>query len=433
MAGLGLAGFLGTEPSLLAAGSVPGTHFAPRAKRMIFLFMAGGPSHVDLFDPKPAIRKFAGQRPGSTNIRTERVTGGLLPSPFQFRQCGENGVEMSELLPHLQGCADDLCVIRSVHATNPNHGPATNFMVSGRTDPTHPSLGAWVSYGLGTENQDLPGFVSLGRASFGSARNGYLPGEHQATTIGIERSAPAQMIRHLKNLRIEPSRQERQLEFLRTMNAPHLAERGDDPLIEARIRAMETAFRMQTAAPRVFDIRQETAATRALYGEGVFADSCLLARRLVENGVRFVQINNGGWDHHENINKDIAKKCREIDRPIAALLTDLKQRGLLDDTLVLWGGEFGRTPVSENGDGRDHNPHGFTVFMAGGGVRGGMAHGVTDEFGFRAVENRVSVHDLHATVLHLLGVDHERLTYRYSGRDFRLTDVAGEVVRPILA
>ena len=300
-------------------------------------------------------------------------------------------------------------------------------MVTGRTDPTHPSIGAWVSYGLGTENRDLPGFVSLGGASFGSARSGYLPGEHQGTTIRVERTAPSQMIRHLKNPRIDLASQEKQLEFLRSMNAPHLADRGLDPLLEARMRAMETAFRMQTAAPRVFDIRQETKATRDLYGEGAFADSCLLARRLVENGVRFVQVNNGGWDHHENINQEVAKKSREIDQPIAALLTDLKQRGLLDETLVLWGGEFGRTPVSENGDGRDHNPHGFTVFLAGGGVRGGTIHGATDEFGFRAVENRVSVHDLHATMLHLLGIDHERLTYRYSGRDFRLTDVAGEV------
>jgi hypothetical protein len=400
---------------------------------MILLFMSGGPSHIDLFDPKPSIRKFAGQRPGSANIRTERVTGGLLPSPYGFRKCGESGMDIGELLPHLQRCADDLCVIRSVYATNPNHGPATNFMVTGRTDPIHPCIGAWVSYGLGTENKDLPGFISIGRAGFGSARNGYLPGEHQATTINVDRAAPSQMIRNLKNPRIDLEQQRRQLEFLREVNGPHLAERGFDPLLEARIRAMETAFRMQTAAPRVFDIRQETKATRALYGEGSFADSCLLARRLVENGVRFVQINNGGWDHHEHINKEIANKSREIDQPITALLTDLKQRGLFDETLVVWGGEFGRTPVSENGDGRDHNPHGFTVFMAGGGVRGGTVHGATDEFGFRAVENRVSVHDLHATILHLLGVDHERLTYRYSGRDFRLTDVSGEVIKPILA
>lgn len=429
--GLGLASYLGTEPAFAAALASP--HFPPKAKRVIFLFMAGGPSHLDMFDPKPAIQKFAGKRPGGVDLRTERVTGGLLPSPFSFQKCGESGIEVSELLPHLRGCVDDLCVVRSVYSTNPNHGPATNFMVSGRTDPTHPSLGAWVSYGLGTENQDLPGFVSLGGAAFSSARNGYLPGEFQGTPIDVSRPTPGQMIRHLANPKIDLAKQERQLEFLREMNGAHLAGRGHDAMLEARVRAMETAFRMQTAAPGIFDIGREPQSTRELYGKGAFADSCLLARRLVENGVRFVQVNNGGWDHHEHINKEIRNKSREIDQPIAALLVDLKRRGLLDDTLVIWGGEFGRTPVSENGDGRDHNPYGFTMLLAGGGVKGGLVHGTTDEFGFRAVDGRVSVHDLHATILYLLGVDHEKLTFRYSGRDFRLTDVEGTVVRPLLA
>ena len=428
--GLGLASFLCSEGAFGADLGRP--HFAPKAKRVIFLLMAGGPSHLDLLDPKPAIARHQGQRPDGVALRTERVTGGLLPSPFSFQNSGESGIEVSELLPHLRGCVDDLCVLRAVHGSNPNHGPATNFMVSGRIDQTHPSLGAWVSYGLGTENQNLPSFVSLGN-SFGAARNGYLPGEHQGTPIELDKPNPDQMIRHLRNPKLDRARQERQLEFLRQANADHLAGRGEDAMLEARIRSMETAFRMQAAAPEVFDIRKEDASTRELYGEGKFANSCLLARRLVENGVRMVQVVNGGWDHHSDISKEIRKKSKEIDQPIAGLLIDLKRRGLLDDTLVIWGGEFGRTPVSENGDGRDHNPYGFTMWMAGGGVKRGLVHGATDEFGFRAVEGRVGVHDLHATILHLLGLDHEKLTYRYSGRDFRLTDVAGEVVRPILA
>jgi Protein of unknown function (DUF1501) len=429
--GLGLASFLCSEGVMGA--DLARTHFPARAKRVIFLLMAGGPSHLDMLDPKPAIAKHAGQRPGGVDLRTERVTGGLLPSPFAFEKCGQSGIEVSELLPHLRGCVDDLCVLRAVHGSNPNHGPATNFMISGRIDQTHPSLGAWVSYGLGTENRSLPSFVSLGNTFTSSARNGYLPGEHQGTPIELDKPSPDQMIRHLRNPKLDRARQERQLEFLRQANANHLADRGEDALLEARIRSMETAFRMQAAAPEVFDIRKEDEATRKLYGEGKFANSCLLARRLVENGVRMVQVVNGGWDHHSDISKEIPKKSREIDQPIAGLLTDLKRRGLLDDTLVIWGGEFGRTPVSENGDGRDHNPFGFTMWMAGGGLKGGHVHGATDEFGFRAVEGRIGVHDLHATILHLLGLDHEKLTYRYSGRDFRLTDVSGEVVREIIA
>jgi Protein of unknown function (DUF1501) len=429
--GLGLASFLCSEQAMGVDLARP--HFAPRAKRVIFLLMAGGPSHIDMLDPKPEIARRAGQRPDGVALRTERITGGLLPSPFAFRKAGESGIEVSDLLPHLRECVDDLCVLRAVYGSNPNHGPATNFMISGRIDQTHPSLGAWVSYGLGTENRSLPGFVSLGNTFTSSARNGYLPGEHQGTPIELDKPSPDQMIRHLRNTKLGRAAQERQLEFIRQANANHLAERGEDALLEARIRSMETAFRMQAAAPEVFDIRKEDATTRRLYGEGKFANSCLLARRLVENGVRMVQVVDGGWDHHSDISKEIRKKSREIDQPIAGLLIDLKRRGLLDDTLVIWGGEFGRTPVSENGDGRDHNPFGFTMWMAGGGVKGGLVHGATDDFGFRAVEGRVGVHDLHATILHLLGLNHEKLTYRYSGRDFRLTDVSGEVVREILA
>ena len=428
--GLGLSSFLHAEGLLAADLNKP--HFAPRAKRVIYLFMGGGPSHLDMLDPKPEILKYAGQRPDGVALRTERVTGGLYASPFNFEKCGASGIDVSDLMPHLKTVVDDLCVLRGVHGSNPNHGPATNFMVSGRIDQVHPVLGSWISYGLGTENKDLPGFVSLGNY-FNVARNGYLPGEHQGTPIDLDKPNPDEMIRHLRNGKLDHEHQARQLEFLHQMNQAHEASRGQDAMLDARIKAMETAFRMQTAAPEVFDIRKESDATKALYGEGKFANSCLLARRLVENGVRFVQVVNAGWDHHANINRDIKKKCQEIDQPIAGLLTDLKSRGLLDDTLVIWGGEFGRTPVSENGDGRDHNPYGFTMFLAGGGVKSGHVHGSTDDFGFKAVDGRVAIHDLHATILHLLGLDHEKLTYRYSGRDFRLTDVAGTVVRDILA
>jgi hypothetical protein len=409
-------------------------HFPARAKRVIFLFMAGGPSHLDMFDPKPALDKFAGKRPGATDLRTERVTGAVLPSPFKFRPGGKSGLPVSDLLPNLRECVDEMCVIRSVHAINPNHSPAANYLATGRIDAVHPGVGAWVSYGLGSENADLPGFVSLG-GGFGQSgfeRNGYLPGQFQATRVSTAESDPEKMIRHLRNSSLSSADQRRQLDALQGFNKSHAEANGNDPLLEARVRAMETAFRMQSAAGEAFDVRREPLRIRESYGNGEFARGCLLARRLVERGVRFVQLSLGGWDHHASINAELRKKCGEIDRPIAALLKDLRQRGLLDDTLVVWGGEFGRTPVSENGDGRDHNHYGFTMWMAGGGVKGGIAHGATDEFGFKAVDNRVAVHDLHATMLHLLGLDHEKLTYRYSGRDFRLTDVSGRVVNEIL-
>jgi uncharacterized protein (DUF1501 family) len=430
---LGLASYLGAAAP---APAVPGKpHFKPRARRVIFLFMAGGPSHLDTFDPKPDLAKHAGQRPGSADLRTERITGGILPSPFRFRPGGKSGLPVSDLLPNIRECADELCILRAVHAINPNHSPAANFLATGRIDAVHPGIGAWVSYGLGTENADLPGFVSLG-GGFGQTgfeRSGYLPGQYQATRVAAAETDPEKMIRHLRNPSIGPADQRRQLDALQAFNRAHAAANGNDPQLEARIRAMETAFRMQTAAGEAFDTRREPLRVREEYGPGEFARSCLLARRLVERGVRFVQLSLGGWDHHARINDELKKKCGEIDRPVAALLKDLRQRGLLDDTLVVWGGEFGRTPVSENGDGRDHNHYGFTVWLAGGGVKGGTAYGATDEFGFRAADGKVSVHDLHATILHLLGLDHERLTYRYSGRDFRLTDVSGRVVEEILA
>jgi len=433
----GSVGLLGLASYLRAAGpAAPGKpHHAPKAKRVIFLFMAGGPSHLDTFDPKPAIAKYAGQRPPGTDLRTERVTGGLMPSPFAFRPGGKSGLPVSDLLPNLRECADELCVLRSVHAVNPNHSPAANFLATGRIDAVHPGLGAWVSYGLGTENADLPGFVAIG-AGFGQSgfeRAGYLPGQFQATRVSAAETDPERMIRHLRNPAVGPAAQRRQLDALQSLNEAHAAANGHDPRLEARVRAMETAFRMQSAAGEAFDTRREPLRVREAYGRGEFARGCLLARRLVERGVRFVQLSLGGWDHHNRITAELRKKCGEIDRPVAALLKDLRQRGLLDDTLVVWGGEFGRTPVSENGDGRDHNHYGFTVWLAGGGVKGGMSYGSTDEFGFRAAEGKVSVHDLHATILHLLGLDHERLTYRYSGRDFRLTDVSGTVIQDILA
>ena len=431
---LGLTSYLQAAEASTASSGKP--HFKPRAKRVIFLFMAGGPSHLDTFDPKPALTKHAGQRPGGADLRTERVTGGLLPSPFPFRPGGKSGLPISDLLPNVRECSDELCVLRSVYAINPNHSPAANYLATGRIDAVHPGIGAWASYGLGSENADLPGFVSLG-GGFGQTgfeRSGYLPGQFQATRVSSAEADPEKMIRHLKNPTLAPDDQRRQLDALQSFNKSHAAANGNDPLLEARVKAMETAFRMQTAAGEAFDVRREPVRVREAYGNGEFARGCLLARRLVERGVRLVLLSLGGWDHHARINEELKKKCSEIDRPIAALLKDLRcSRGLLDDTLVIWGGEFGRTPVSEGGDGRDHNHYGFTMWMAGGGVKGGLTYGATDEFGFKASDGKVSVNDLHATILHLLGLDHEKLTYRYSGRDFRLTDVSGRVVTEILA
>lgn len=432
-AGLGAAALGELLPGSPRAAAAVGA-LAPRARRVIFLFMAGGPSHVDLFDPKPLLGQFAGQRPAAADLRTERVTGGLLPSPWEFRPGGQCGLPVSDLLPHLRQCADDLCVVKSMVGGNPNHAPAANHLFSGRIDQIHPSLGAWVSYGLGTENQELPGFVSL--SSGGTAtryvRSGYLPSQHQGTPIDMAERDTGKMVPFLRNPRLPRDVQQRQVDFIERMNQRQAATAHDDAL-DARIRALETAFRMQFAGGEVFQLQDETAATRDAYGTTPYGVGCLLARRLVERGVRYVHLEWGGWDHHENIDKSIAASCRQIDQPTAALLTDLKQRGLLDETLVVWGGEFGRTPVSENGNGRDHNHYGFTMWLAGGGIRGGLAYGATDDFGFRAVERRTSVHDLHATILHLLGVNHEQLTYRHSGRDFRLTDVHGQVVREWLA
>lgn len=423
----------------LLAGA-QGTHFEPRAKRVIHLFMNGGPFQADLFDPKPSLLKYAGQKPEGTHLLTERPTGGLLPSPFRFRPQGANGVLVSELLPKLSQHIDDICVLRSMHADNPNHGPALLQMNNGTIIPTRPSMGAWFLYGLGTENQNLPGYVVLcpGRPVRFSIlwNSAFLPSAYQGTYINHSTIVPEKMVPHLRNTRWDQATQQRQLKLLRRLHAEHDADRPSGSSADARIHAMETAYRMQFQASDAFDLKRESKPTRNAYGSGHFANGCLLARRMVERGVRFVQVYYGNgqpWDTHSDHNKKVPKLCRDIDQPIAALLNDLKQRGLLDDTLIVWGGEFGRTPTSENGTGRDHNHHGFTMWMAGGGVKGGMTYGETDEFGFKAVVDKMHVHDLHATMLHLLGLNHEELTYRHAGRDFRLTDVHGRVVQEIIA
>jgi hypothetical protein len=440
---LGLASVLANQEA--SAGSPGGLlspkkpHYTPKAKRVIFLFMNGGPSQVDTFDPKPALAKFAGQRPGSLPETTRAKGGSLLPSPFQFAKHGRSGIEVSEIYPHLAKCVDDLCVIRSMHTNTPNHEPSLLMMNSGETQPTRPSLGSWLTYGLGTENQNLPGFVVLcpGKPVVGPQLwgNSFLPGIYQGTHIDNSRVDPKSIIQHVANRYLPASEQRRQLDLLRRMNETHSQERGRDDLLEARIASLEMAYRMQFAAQEVFDLAREPATIRHSYGTSPFASACLLARRLAERGVRMIQIYYGAgqpWDDHGDI-RNHAKHAQDSDKPIAALLTDLKARGLLEDTLVVWGGEFGRTPTSEGSKGRDHNNLGFSMWLAGGGVKGGYVHGATDEFGFASVEKKVHVHDLHATILHLLGLDHERLTFRYSGRDFRLTDVSGQVVKEILA
>ncbi|MFO0881616.1 MAG: DUF1501 domain-containing protein [Gemmataceae bacterium] len=430
LGGVALAGMF--APTVSAA-----PHHAPRAKRIIQLFMNGGPFGPDFFDPKPAINKYAGQRPQAVDLRTENKTGSLMAVPYAFRRRGQSGLEISDALPHLARHADKLCVLRSMHTDNPNHGPALFLLNNGSMTPTRPSMGAWLSYGLGTENENLPGHIVLcaGRpVRFAELwSNGFLPGEHQGTYINHSTGDPRAMVPNLRNPTLSLAAQQKQLTLLRRLHEQQTS--GPDAVLETRLKAMETAFRMQTAATDAFDLSREPDRVRAAYGAGQFASGCLLARRLCERGVRYVQLYYGNgqpWDTHSSHNKQTTTLAQDIDRPMATLLDDLQQRGLLDETLVLWGGEFGRTPTTEGSDGRDHNHWGFCHWMAGAGVRGGLAYGATDEFGFRAVENKVHVHDLHATILHLMGLDHERLTYRHAGRDFRLTDVHGRVVKEIL-
>lgn len=436
-AGLGTLGLFGS----LRAASNRAPHFAPRAKRVIHLFMNGGPFGPDFLDPKPALKKFEGQRPDGTNLRTERPTGGLMNAPYEFTQHGQSGLPVSELLPHTAQHADDLCVLRSVYTDNPNHGPALLLMNNGTMTPKVPSMGAWLSYGLGTENANLPAYIVLcpGRPVRFSIlwNSAFLPAQHQGVYLNHSKIEPEQMIPWLRNSQLDPKAQRKQLELMHALNREHLNSRATPDLaLQGRIEAMETAYRMQFAATDAFDINQESTRTREAYGSGHFANGCLMARRLAERDVRFIQVYYGDgqpWDTHNKHNETTPKLARTIDQPIAALLSDLKDRGMLDDTLIVWGGEFGRTPVSENGTGRDHNPHGFMMWLAGGGVKGGMSYGQTDAFGFRATENRMRIHDLHATLLHLLGIDHESLTYRHAGRDYRLTDVHGNVAHEIIA
>ncbi|MFK8110992.1 MAG: DUF1501 domain-containing protein [Rubripirellula sp.] len=441
MGALGAASLLPRNALAASAGtSAIGPHFPAKAKRVIHLFMNGGPFQGDLFDPKPLLEKYAGTKPAGADLLTERPTGGLLPSPFRFQSRGQSGVPVSELLPNISRHIDDICVLKSLHADNPNHGPALLQMNNGTIIPTRPSMGAWFLYGLGSENANLPGYVVLcpGRPVRFSIlwNSAFLPSEHQGTYINHSTIQPDKMLPHLSNTKWDHQTQREQLDLLRQLNAEHLASRADDSVLRARSESMHTAYRMQFAASEAFDVNRETKQSKDAYGPGHFANGCLLARRLVERGVRFVQVYYGNgqpWDTHSGHDDKVPKLCKDIDQPIAALISDLKQRGLLEDTLIVWGGEFGRTPTSENGNGRDHNHHGFSMWMAGGGVKGGMTYGETDDFGFKAVTNKVHVHDLHATILHLLGLDHERLTYRHAGRDYRLTDVYGRVVQEILA
>jgi hypothetical protein len=437
---LGLASLLAEDSARAATNPLAPKppHFAPKAKRIIHLFMNGGPSQVDTFDPKPDLEKFKGQKPMLAGLKTERGTSGLLPSPFKFHKCGKSGIEISEIYPELGKCADELCVIRSMHTDIPNHEPGLLLMTCGNTQPIRPSMGSWLCYGLGTENQNLPGFVVLcpGKPVVGPQlwSNSFLPGIYQG--CHISNLDPKRTIDYIDNKSLSRPVQREQLDLINELNKLHRDERAGDDQLDSRIQSLEMAFRMQTEAQEAFDLNRETEATRLLYGKSYFADACLVARRLVERGVRMVQVFYGAgqpWDDHSNLETGHRNKAKDSDQAIAALLKDLKARGLLEDTLILWGGEFGRTPTSEGGNGRDHNHHGFCVWLAGGGVKGGYVHGASDEFGFSAVEKKVHVRDLHATMLHLMGLNHEKLTYRYSGRDFRLTDVEGVVVKDILA
>jgi len=440
-----------TPPSAARGGNplkVRLPHYAARAKRVIFLFMPGGPSHVDLWDPKPRLAKETGNPlPFEKPALMRTKTGNLLGSPFSFKKYGQAGIEVSELFPKVAQCVDDLCVIRSMVADNINHNGACLQMCTGEQAFCRPSLGSWMLYGLGSENQNLPGFVAIspnqpaqGAPLWGSS---FLPAAYQGTYV----SDIAHPISNLKNPQLTTGTQREQLDLLKRLNDLHVEQHPQESALSARIAAFELAFRMQAEAPEAFDIERESPETKRLYGVGDpvtdhFGRQCLLARRLSERGVRFVQVFHTRsskasacqlWDQHGGLRQGLIDNTAATDLPIAGLLRDLKARGLVDDTLVIWGGEFGRTPTAEGNDGREHHPFGFTMWLAGGGVKSGIIHGATDEFGWHSVQDKVHVHDLHATILHLLGLDHEKLTYRYSGRDYRLTDVFGTVVKDILA
>jgi hypothetical protein len=417
-------------------------HFEPKARRLVHLFMNGGPSQVDTFDPKPLLEKFHGKPLSVPNLRTERKTAGALRSPFAFRKYGESGLEVSDLFARTAAAhADRLCVIRSLHADVPNHEPSLMLMNCGDGRLPRPSVGAWLTYGLGSENQNLPGFIAMCPGGYPIVgiqnwRSAFLPGAYQGTYIDSQHTTIDRLIENI--VPAGPADQRRLLDLVHQLNDRHQAQRGGDPQLEARIQTFELAYRMQSEAAEAFDLSREPSRVRQRYGAGIQGRQLLITRRLLERGVRVVQVWSGAgqpWDNHDNIATAHKNLAAEWDGAIAAFLEDLEVRGLFDSTLVLWSGEFGRTPVAELPalSGRDHNHYGFSVWLAGGGVKGGQAIGATDEFGFRAVEKPIHVHDLHATMLHLMGFDHERLTYRYAGRDFRLTDVHGRVVPEVLA
>ena len=449
-AGLALTGYralMGAEAAKdpLAARA---PHFTPKAKHVIWLFLNGGPSQVDTFDPKPMLDKYHGQPMPAGNLRTERKTGTALPSPFEFRKYGQSGIEVSEVFAKVGAHADEMCVIRSMHTEVPNHEPSLMMMNCGTQQQSRPSFGSWVVYGLGSENQNLPGFISLcpGGLPIRGAQNwksAFLPGAYQGTHIDTRETSLEKLVENVQNKLTRREEQQKQLELLAAMNREYQETRAEDQALEARVQSFELAFRMQMEAEDVFDLSKEPQHIREMYGDTLHGRQMLMARRLLEKGVRVVQVWHGAgqpWDTHDDVAKRVKQLGQESDQPIAALLTDLKQRGMLDETLVIWGGEFGRTPVVElpafgsnaGTAGRDHNSYGFSVWLAGGGVKGGTVHGATDEFGFRSEVDRVHVHDLHATLLHLLGFDHEKFTFRYAGRDFRLTDVHGQVVKPVV-
>ena len=439
--GFGLTALQGT----MQADTLRQPHFAPKAKHVIFLFLNGGMSQVDTFDPKPALTKFDGHPMPGPKIRTDRASGTLMRSPWEFRRYGQSGLEVSDIFPEIAKRIDDFCVIRSMHTDNGNHGPSLQMLNCGHQLPGRPSLGAWVTYGLGTANKNLPGFIVLcpGFPVLGSSlwSSGYMPTVYQGVHIRNEAVEPEKLIRDLRNTHLSVDEQRRQLALIEQLNQRYLKRVGEQPQLEGAIQSMESAFRLQTEAADIFDIRKEPEKIRARYDISDFGRGCLMALRLVESGVRMVQIYYGNfqpWDNHDDIRVH-AKLAQKTDGPVAALVDDLKARGLFDQTLIVIAGEFGRTPMIQNsgleklGCGRDHNPPAFSVLLAGGGIKGGMAYGVTDDFGYKAIEDKVHVHDLHATILHQLGFDHTRLTYRHAGRDFRLTDVHGEVVKAVIA
>ncbi len=449
---VGLAGMLGKPLAAGTAGTVPASawapkppHFAPHAKHVIFLFLNGGLSQVDSFDYKPLLDKYDGKPLPYETPRTEFATGNLMRSPFTFKQCGSNGLWVSDLFPGVGGIIDEFCVIRSMHSDIPNHGPGMMMMNTGFSRVGRPSMGSWVTYGLGTENQNLPGFIVLSPGSSGDGGNtrwssAFLPAVYQGTFVSDQQTDPQKQIQYLANTHLNAGQQRRELDLIRDMNADYVGQLEKAPELEATIQSMEVAYQMQSEVPGVFDIRKEDKSTLERYGDSNFGRGCLMARRLVEHGVRMVQVyygNANDWDQHENI-MGHKVHARNTDGPVVALVQDLKASGLLKDTLIILGSEFGRTPVLNTGGfrsvhyGRDHNVHGFTVLLAGGGAKPGLVYGATDDFGFKVTQNPVHVHDLQATILYLLGLDHERLTYRYAGRDFRLTDVEGHVVKELV-